>query len=160
MYGFSGSTRSDILKCVCALIIIPTNPNSRNIISVKFKRLFQLYGVLFSSFQLHGIHWNLVLKVKKNTVKKRKILNVFLHTPQPFQDRILPPQTQKFTFSQPNFSPVSWQHWTKSANTWLVYSRSSVQSKTVKPNWPNIQEVSNCIPCWAVGQLARVRLLA
>ena len=106
MYGFSGSTRSDVLKCVCALIIIPTNPNSRNIRSVKFKRLFQLYGVLFSSFQLHGIHWNLVLKVKKNTVKKRKILNLFLYTPRPFQTRILPSQTPKITFSISNFFQV------------------------------------------------------
>ena len=106
MYGFSGSTRSDVLKCVCALRIIPINPNSRNLRSVKFKRLFQLSGILFSSFQLHGIHWNLVLKVEKNTIKKRKFLNLFLYTPRPFQDRILPSQTQKLTFFQSNFSQV------------------------------------------------------
>ena len=82
------------------------NPNSRNLISVKFKRLFQLSGILFSSSQLHGIHCNLVLKVKKNTIKKHNFFNLFLYTPQPFQDRILPSQTQKLTFFQSNFSQV------------------------------------------------------
>ena len=95
-----------MLKCVCALIISPINPNVRNFISVKLKRLFQLSAILFSAFQLHGIHCNLVLKVKKNTVKKRKILNLFLYTPRPFQTRILPSQTQKLRFSLSNFFQV------------------------------------------------------
>ena len=45
-------------------------------------------------------------KSKKNTVKKRKILNLFLYTPRPFQTRILPSQTQKITFSISNFFQV------------------------------------------------------
>ena len=93
--GFWGSTRSDMLKRACASIIISTIANPTNLKRVKFKRTSQLFSILFSLFQLHGIHCNLVLKAKKDAAKNVQFSNSCYTSPQPLPKCILPSQTQK-----------------------------------------------------------------